>query len=169
MAVPMPIEVVPSHRFMNVALSLGFVQLWGSVIVISWGAYIKSQSPDYESKAFERLAIDDLGGLGAALAVALMPVTVAGSCIFVGLLFTGGVFFLHVVSKWRRDIEIFLTGIFCCGCLLGTLLGLGAAADEFSHGENTIAFGYLLSAAGLAFGTIGLGWPVAASALVQQR
>lgn len=143
----------------KILLRAGFVFIWASVIVIGVGEYLQSQAPVYVEKGMQRAAETGVGGVGAAIGVVLAPVFVAIFCVLIGVVFTYGVILLQAISDSQRNLRILLTGAFSAGCLLGTLLGFGAAGETMVEGNLVSAVGYLFSAVGLAIGAVALSWP----------
>jgi len=161
-----------SPLFSNPALGIGFSVLWFSVALISLAAFLNAGPPYYgEEKELKYgtpySELESPVGPVFALAVILTPFYVTIFCLLIGIIFTSGVIVIDSFSRVSRELAIFLTGIFCCGCLLGTFLGLGTAASYYDEGVILSAVGYGLSAVGLGFGALGLAWPVVSSALVQ--
>jgi hypothetical protein len=146
--------------------------LWASVIVIPCDTFAHIHSPQWVKYqlATARSAVADeppgrARGPGVGVGMALMPYLETGLCVFIGLLFTGGIVFLQAIGRWRADLELFFSGAFCCGCLLGAWLGVGEVLTSADWEFTTRAVGFSLSVLGLTLGAIGVGM----KCLIQRR
>lgn len=138
----------------------GFFLIWASVVIIPLGTHLQTQAPgfpEYERQVFARIAAAHPGrDLGPGMAFAFAWPFTTGFCVFIGLLYSGGVLVVRRLVQWKRDDGLLVAGAFGLGCLAGALLGLGEAMESFRCGFAVLGLGYILSAAGLGVGAIGL-------------
>lgn len=144
---------------------LGMALIWASVVVIPLGTHFQRQSPPYQDQ--RRRVMDERSpsvpeGLNPAGRMALVAgddldwLFALGFCGFVASVFTVGLFGIRLLGRWQRDLYLIVGGAFGCGCCIGALLGVGSALGGFREGSRALGFGFLLSAAGLLLGAIGL-------------
>lgn len=127
-------------------LTAGFVLIWASVAVITWGTYLRTLSPgseEYEEKVIRHFAGDGtekrLNPAGRMALVTMFRWQFVGCyCAFIGLLFTGGVLFLRALARWKRDFALVALGAFGLGCLVGAYLGVGEAVENFRWGFDVL-------------------------------
>jgi hypothetical protein len=144
-------------------LGVGLITLWASVVVITFGTHLQTQSPRF--KEYQKAMIDEVSasnhgkdfgpGIGIGIVLSTAWPLVGCFCVFVALLFSGGVYQLRAIAVWNRDVALLATGAFSLGCLCGAFVGLGEALDSFQWGFTVLGIGYLLSAVGLILGSIG--------------
>lgn len=70
--------------------------------------------------------------------------------------FTVGGLCVRVGKRWHRELALVAAGAFGMGCLAGAVIGLGEAVRSFHWGFATLGVGFLLSAAGLSVGGLGV-------------
>jgi hypothetical protein len=136
----------------------GFVLLWLSVVVIPLGTRFQTESlpfAEYERRAIADTVAANSGFKPHAGFLAFAWPFAGCFCLFIGLLFSGGVLVVRCLAQWDRTMGLLAAVVFGLGCHAGTLLGFKEAVDSFHWGFVVLGMGYLLSAAGLAFGAAG--------------
>lgn len=135
----------------------GLLLIWVSVGVITLGTHLQTQSPRFGE--FQQAAIAPLNPAGRM--ALMLSFTWQFACCFSGffaLLFTVGALCVRVAKRWHRELALVAAGAFVLGCLAGAVIGLGEAVRSFLWGFTTLGVGFLLSAAGLSVGGLGVVW-----------
>ena len=150
------------HRASRAGRIAGLALIWASVATITLGTQLQTESPRFDEYrlAFVREQTGPGESLNPAgrMALELSFSWQFGCCGsgFFALLFTAGVFGVRILRRWQRDLALVAAGMFGLGCLLGAGLGTAEALSCFHWGFVTLGLGYLLSAAGLGAGGVGV-------------
>ena len=149
----------------------GLVLIWASVPAITVGTHLQTQSPRFE--AYRLATIREEAGPGqderlnpaGRMALELSSTWQFGCCFsgFFALLFTAGGLGIRAAGRWHRELALVAAGAFGLGCLTGAAIGAGEALRSFHWGFLTLGVGFLLSAAGLGVGGLGMVWSLVAS------
>ncbi len=144
----------------------GLLLIWASVGVIAIGTHLQTQSPrfgEFQRGEFQRAEIARLNPAGRkALMLSFTWQFACGLSGFFALLFTVGGLCVRVAKRWHQDLALVAAGAFGLGCLAGAVIGLGETVRSFHWGFATLGVGFLLSAAGLSVGGLGVVWSLVA-------
>lgn len=138
----------------------GLILLWTSVFVIPLGVYLATQAPNF--KQYESQAIaewESTPGIhhGPNFFIAdAYPLFTGCFCFFIGLLYSGGIYIIPELFHLHRVVGLFGASVFGLGCLTGSYLGITSAIDALRWQFVVLGIGFLLSAAGLALGGVGV-------------
>src|SRR5262245_12325505 len=110
----------------------GLICVWASVFVIPLGTYLQSQSPqfvEYERYYYAGIMQAHPGdALGANVCVLAFAWPFVGCfCVYLGLLFTGGIIFIRVLAGERRGVRLIAAMAFGLGCFVGSVLAVREA------------------------------------------
>jgi hypothetical protein len=146
------------------SLAVGIVLIWMSVIIVPYGIYLQTLSPNYQE--YERHVLTENGnqslgkdlapGAGVGLALSSAWQFVGFGCAFVALSITVGVLLLRKIAVGYRTPTLVILGVFIGGCVGGSVLGINSAIDSLQWGYIVLSAGYLMATAGLIFSAIGV-------------
>lgn len=142
-------------------LAVGIVLIWTSVIVIPYGAYIQTYSPnlrEYEAYETARMSAAGLRGPGAGIGLALSsfwPFVIAVYAA-IGLFFIFGILVVRFIARWNRMLALLASGIILTGCFLGAFAQVQEAIAHLRWGFIVRGAGDLLAAGGLIIGALGV-------------
>lgn len=155
----------------------GLFLIWASVAAITLGTHLQTLSPRFAE--YEQQKIRSEAGSGgeerlnpAGRMALVLSFTWEFVFCFSGLfaaLFTAGVLVIRAMGRWHRDLALLTAGGFGMGCLAGAVEGVGEALRSFDWGFEILGSGYLLSAAGLAIGAVGVVGSILAPNKAQQQ
>ena len=142
----------------------GLVLIWASVAFITVGTHLQTLSPGFaefqQNEIASQAGTDGEEKLNPAgrMALVLSFTWEFAFCSsgFFAIVFTIGVLMIRAIGQRSYELALMAAGVFVIGCLFGALLGLGEALRNFQWGFVTLGVGYLLSAAGLGIGSLGV-------------
>jgi hypothetical protein len=140
--------------------------IWASVAFITVGAHLQTQSPRFEE--YRLAVIQEAVGSGPGerlnpvgrMALEFCFSWQYGCCVsvFFACLYTIGVIGIRAVERSHRKLALVAAVAFGLGCLVGAVLGAREALRSFHWGFVILGVGFLLSAAGLSAGGLGMAW-----------
>lgn len=148
---------------LRTCLLVGLVVQAASVVIISYGIHLRTQSDRFESYEKSVLAEVDVKsqgrdyGPGIAVGMILASTWWFVGCIMLFPLFTVifALFLLHVIAQWNRIFALLGTGALAVVCCIVAFSQTRSALNAFDWGFTTLGAGELFHAMGLVITAIG--------------
>jgi len=134
---------------------IGFI--WLSVVVVSWGTHLRTQSSNFETyrlATFREHAgtteerLNPVGRMALVMSFSWQFEFCFGA--FVAAVLMAGLLGIRAVSRRYRNLSLFLAIAFSLGCLAGAVGNVSEARECFQWGFVTLGVGHLLCTAGLS-------------------